>query len=768
LSLRAHLLLLIALVIVPPIAVQMAGAGASAFGLGALTLSLLPGAVAIWCFGIYGIARPRQLLLAAVTLWTQDDWAARVELDRGMPEFRRLGTLLNAIADKVDEEQRQLQHSIEESEQSRRETAGARARLIGAIEAIPEGFAMWDAEDRFVLCNRRYRELYGDSGELLRPGEKFADILRERAVRGEFGEDGADAWVQQRLDHRSALSDAAEHQLVTGEWLRVMDRRMGDGGVASVSVDITDLKRREATFRLLFESNPLPMMVYDFKTLRFLEVNHAAIEHYGYSREQFLAMTIEEIRPPDERERSRRIGGRSPALLRKLGTWRHRKADGSTIIVDVTSHQLNFHGRNAALVAAVDVTEQQRAEMALQESELRLRKNEAHLARAREIAEIGSFERDFSAEESVWSDNQYKIFGVDQASFVPNIENIRALIHPDDRASLAAFEHEMLAGGKARTLEYRIVRPNGEIRRVLRESEAIRDDDGIIIGMRGAVRDVTAAKTLEAQRRDLEMQLQHARRVEALGTLAGGIAHDLNNTMVPVLALSQLLIDKFPPGSTDRSCMETIHQAGMHSRDLIKQILAFSRKEKSAKRIVDLAGFLRDAALMIRAMAPSTIEIDYALMDGPAPILGDPSQLHQILINLVTNAAQAIGDGIGKIVIGVAPGVQNSGVQTPAAPGSAAPTLRLSLRDTGAGMDAATMERIFEPFFTTKAVGEGTGLGLAVVYGIVADHGGTVEVTSEPGRGTQFDIVFPALALTAEGTASGEPADDVGCELLRA
>jgi signal transduction histidine kinase len=171
---------------------------------------------------------------------------------------------------------------------------------------------------------------------------------------------------------------------------------------------------------------------------------------------------------------------------------------------------------------------------------------------------------------------------------------------------------------------------------------------------------------------------------------------------------------------------------------------------------------------MIRAMVPSTIEIDYALMDGPAPILGDPSQLHQILINLVTNAAQAIGDGIGKIVIGVAPGVQNSGVENSGAPDSAAPTLRLSLRDTGAGMDAVTMERIFEPFFTTKAVGEGTGLGLAVVYGIVADHGGTVEVTSEPGRGTQFDIVFPALALAAEHTATDEQPDDTGCELLRA
>jgi len=767
LPLRAHLLLLIALVVVPPIAGHVVAAGAPAYGLAALALSLVPGALAIWCFGICGIARPGQRLLRTVTRWTQDDWAARVDLDREVPEVRRLGVLLNAIADKVDEEQRQLQHSIEESEQSRRETARAKAQLIGAIEAIPEGFAMWDAEDRFVLCNRRFRELCGDSGELLRPGERFADILREQAARGEFGESGADDYVRERLEHRGSLKNSAEHQLVTGEWLRVMDRRMSDGGVATVSVDITELKRREATFRLLFESNPLPMMVYDFKTLRFLEVNHAAIAHYGYSREQFLAMTIEEIRPLEERDRSRRIGGRPPALLRKLGTWRHCKADGSTIIVDVTSHQLNFQGHNAALVAAVDVTEQQRAEMALQESELRLRRNQAHLARAQEIAEIGSFERDFATGEAVWSDNQYKIFGVDKASFVNSRENVLALVHPDDRASLAAFECEMLAGRDPHTLEYRIVRPSGEIRHHLRESEAILDHDGRVVGLRGVVRDVTTAKKLEAQRRELEMQLQHAQRVEALGTLAGGIAHDLNNTMVPVLALSQLLIEKFPPGSADRSCIETIHQAGAHSRDLIKQILAFSRKEKSAKRVIDLAEFLRDKSLMMRAMVPSTIEIDCALMAGPAPILGDPSQLHQILINLVTNAAQAIGDDIGRIAIALAPDGRNGDerdgdVRDPAA------KLRLSLRDTGAGMDPATMARIFEPFFTTKAVGEGTGLGLAVVYGIVANHGGKVEVTSAPGSGTQFDIVFPLAAMTVEGEADGELPDDTGYERLRA
>jgi PAS domain S-box-containing protein len=399
--------------------------------------------------------------------------------------------------------------------------------------------------------------------------------------------------------------------------------------------------------------------------------------------------------------------------------------------------------------------ELQRAAEALRESEARLLKSKHHLARAQEVADLGSFEGNLFGGNIIWSDNLYKIFGVDRESFVICSESVLALVHPDDRASYEANYRDCLAGGAPAKFEYRVIRPSSECRHVLRESEPIHDERGNVVGLFGTVRDVTSAKAAEAERRELEAHLQHSQRIEALGTLAGGIAHDLNNTLVPVVALSKLMLGTLPKGSRERANLNMIHQAGARARDLVKQILAFSRRDTPVREVLDLSAFVSDALPLLRAVVPATIDIDYAADGAPPPLLGDPSQLHQVLINLVTNGAQAIGDKMGRIVITVA-WVELSERPGGARP-SASPALRLSVRDTGCGMDQATMDRMFQPFFTTKNVGEGTGLGLAVVHGIVGSHGGRIEVRSAVGSGSQFDIFLPAIQPPAATGVEAKP-----------
>jgi PAS domain S-box-containing protein len=243
--------------------------------------------------------------------------------------------------------------------------------------------------------------------------------------------------------------------------------------------------------------------------------------------------------------------------------------------------------------------------------------------------------------------------------------------------------------------------------------------------------DITAVKRADADRRMLEGQLHHAQRLESLGTLAGGVAHEINNALVPVVALTKMVAAKLPDGSRDRRNLDTVVGAAERSRDLVKQILAFSRKDEAGQRLesVDVTAVLRDALRLMRATVPTSIRLKEEIAAAP-PIAADAKQLHQVIVNLVTNAAQAIGEVHGTITIGLS-----------ADPDRA--LLRLWVADTGGGMDEATRKRIFEPFFTTKDVGKGTGLGLSVVHGIVKDHGGTIEVESAPGRGSRFDILLP-------------------------
>jgi signal transduction histidine kinase len=257
--------------------------------------------------------------------------------------------------------------------------------------------------------------------------------------------------------------------------------------------------------------------------------------------------------------------------------------------------------------------------------------------------------------------------------------------------------------------------------------------------MFGTVQDVTLRRAEAARRKELEAELIHAQRMDALGTLAGGIAHDLNNALVPVLALTKRVRDGLPPESAARRSLELVLGGALHARDLVKRVLDFSRKEAAAPRPVELAPLLRDSLSMLRASVPATIAIEEDIAEVP-PVIGEPGQLHQVIANLVTNAAYAIGAAHGRIAVRL--GTSEDG------------KVRLLVEDTGCGMSEETLRRIFDPFFTTKPVGEGTGLGLAVVYGIVTSHGGQIAAASTPGQGTRFTITLPL----ADPSPSSSPA----------
>ena len=274
-------------------------------------------------------------------------------------------------------------------------------------------------------------------------------------------------------------------------------------------------------------------------------------------------------------------------------------------------------------------------------------------------------------------------------------------------------------------------------------------------------REMLERQQVEAALRESEQRLRHSQKMEAVGTLAGGIAHEFNNFLAPILGYTELAMAAQPRDSRPRQQLEKALAAAKRARAVVGKILTFSRRGESARKPVELQRVASEAVQLLRASLPATIAIDESLRVENGWVEADADQLQQVIINLGANAAHAMPDG-GTITVRL----ESATVELPAdadlprlKPGR---YLRLSLSDTGCGMDAATQARIFEPFFTTKETGKGTGLGLAIVHGIVSDHGGAIEVTSAPGRGSTFTVWLPRAEAGAGAEFGEEPAVALG------
>ena len=258
-------------------------------------------------------------------------------------------------------------------------------------------------------------------------------------------------------------------------------------------------------------------------------------------------------------------------------------------------------------------------------------------------------------------------------------------------------------------------------------------------------RDLTARKREEARRAELELQLRESHKMQAVGTMAGGIAHDFNNILHAILGNVELARADSAPGTPAYECLLEIDKAGRRARDLVRQILTFSRNEPPRRSRVALADVARDTQRLLRVTLPPTIELQLHLPDHLPEVLADATQIEQALLNLCTNAMHAIGNAHGRIQVSLGQ-TRPDALQRQGLGLEDADYITLSVRDDGPGMDAATLSRVFEPFFTTKPVGQGTGLGLAVVHGVMRTHQGAVEVRSTPGQGCCFTLYFPAAA----------------------
>ncbi|MBN2397061.1 MAG: PAS domain S-box protein [Deltaproteobacteria bacterium] len=514
-----------------------------------------------------------------------------------------------------------------------------------------------------------------------------------------------------------------------------------------IGIDITDRKRMEKDLQNTSEvlekifSVTYLLVAYLDRDFNFIRVNRAYAGADGRDESFFIGKNHFDLYPHPENEALfRRVleTGEPFSTIAKAFVYPEHPERGATYW-DWTLHPVKdaTGAVEGLLLCLIDVTESKKMEVELGETKAFLEMTLASLADAVFVVDPGT--RTITscnpAVESVFGYRPEEVIGRSTEFLHLNREMY-------EEFGKRLF-HALDAGGVFRTA-YRMRRKDGTVFHTENTVTEMMDDSGERTGVVSVVRDVTHEVRLE-------QELRRSQKMEALGTLAGGIAHDFNNILMPITLNTELALRGAGEPDEALENLRYVLEAAQRGRDLVRQIITFSRRKEQKREPVEIAPVIREALALLKASLPATVEIRGNIDDQPhAVVLADPTQIHQVLVNLCTNAGHAMRKSGGVLEVSLA-GVEVDGhAASQHADLHAGPYVRLTVSDTGEGMDREIMERIFEPFFTTKERGEGTGMGLAVVHGIVQNHGGAITVYSEAGKGTTFNVFFPRMEGAGE------------------
>jgi PAS domain S-box-containing protein len=506
----------------------------------------------------------------------------------------------------------------------------------------------------------------------------------------------------------------------------------------------------EGSMRLLFASGPLPMIVWEWETLAILEANEQTLAHYGYTREEVLTKRLTDFLLPEDIPRlhalrqEQALTGRQGILA--SGPWRTVRRDGSIIEVELFAHPIVFAGRTARMGVLIDVTERRRAE----EEARRL----AAIVQASDdaIVSVG-----LDGTVLSWNPGAERMYGyaTHDAVGMP-FRRLTPADRPDDTDDIL----RRIAGGDVieRHEVVQVARDGHRVDVALKVSP-IRDAAGTVTAASVIARDVT-------ERKRLEESFREAQKMEAVGQLAGGVAHDFNNNLTVILGGLESLAERVEPVMPDMAAtLAQVNHAAERSAEFTRQLLAFGRRQPLQPRVLDVNRLVLKMGSLLRRTLGATIGLDLV----PAPALwkteADPGQLESALLNLALNARDAMPRG-GTLTIetgNASLDPEYAALNADVRPGQ---YVMVAVSDTGMGMTAEVRDRAFEPFFTTKGPGHGTGLGLSMVYGFVKQSGGHVKIDSEVGEGSTIRLYLPRVHRRAEAPAPAPAALPVGHETI--
>ncbi len=643
----------------------------------------------------------------------------------------------------------QLIHSWIEEQAQQAQLVRSERKYRSIFDHSAQGIFQTTLDGRVLMANQALAAMYGypSARELL---ADLTDVTSQLYVLPE--------------DRRRLIARLQDEGHVTG--FRARFRRR-DGEIIDVSInahfvaepetgrrlieglvqDVTARRRAEEALRLseekyfkAFHNSPVLVVLSALETGRYIEVNETFERVMGYSRNELIGRTSLDIGSwvdPADRERIQ-------AAIQKDGRIRgvevkRRTKRGRILTVLFSAEIIDVDGEACMVSVTQDISERKRAEARLKDAHRRFLTVLDSIDATIYVADMDTF-------EILYMNQKMKqVFGEDFTG-----RDCFAVFR-NEAQQCAVCTNDRLIDEDGNPTEGCVWESKNPVtqRWYVNYDRAIQWVDGRIVRLQVAT-DITKQKNIESERKDYEVRIQQMQKMEAIGVLAGGIAHDFNNILSAVIGFTELSLIDTPADTPVHGNLQQIHAAGMRARDLVQQILTFSRQDEKELQPLQIGSQVKEALKMLRSSLPTTIEMRVDIDAQVGNVMADPTQIHQIVMNLCTNAAQEMEARGGRLSVRLEQVALDADAVRRHPGLKAGEYARLSVCDTGAGIRADILDKIFNPYFTTKEKDKGTGLGLAVVHGIVQSFGGDIQVASKVGRGTMFEIYLPVIQAAAE------------------
>ena len=660
------------------------------------------------------------------------------ELRDLVANFREMTGSLTARFDEI----RKFNETLELRVAERTAELGSLNRdFVSFLENTSDFIYFKDADSRFRFCSQTLASITGHDGWRDMIGKHDREVFPEDLAQI-FQEEEVPIFLNGTalLNKTNPYCDAQGERgwVSTNKW-PVFDAAGKVVGLFGISRDITEMMRVQESLRLARQSlDQLPdTILWADLDGRLVDCNQGASLCLGYSQEQLLEKSVFEVVPIATSENWLDIFAQLRLRRVKHFESSFRTKSGGLLPMDVQLTHIAFGDTELLCGIARDVSQRKTMEE-------KLRKSEASLRRAQSMAKLGTWEWDPVTDQVLYSEEFFTIFGIDRELFGGNFSAmVEQLVHPEDRDLVERAGTLARETGIGQTVEYRIMHPDGTIHWIRAIGEFVREPGKPSI-MIGANQDITEHKRLEEERLRLERQMLHLQKLESLGVLSGGIAHDFNNLLQVVLGNLDLTLMQLPGEAAVRQNLEQAVIATIRASELSGMMLAYSGKGVLAIKELNLSDLLRENFRLLSAVSSPTVRFTPRLDPALPPVQADATQLLQVVINLLKNACEAIGEGSGALTLATGVGevdrecLAGSRLEEKLAPGRYG---WLEVRDTGCGMDEATQYKIFDPFFSTKFTGR--GLGMSAALGIMRAHRGAILLESSPGAGTRIRLLFP-------------------------